>query len=202
MSRKSHGFLRSETGSVSAEAVIMLPIVLWAVMATFVFFDAFRVKTFSQKAAYTVADALSRETNPVTVNYVLGLSGLHDFLARTNNTTMMRVSSIGRDADDGSLLVVWSVPAAGAVALTTPVVNQFMADTLPDFPWGETIIYVETQIDYEPLFTIGLPNMNFRQAIVTRPRFAPQIPFDDGNMIVAQQFGPPSCDDGMELCGN
>jgi len=200
MARKANRFLRSETGSVSAEAVIMLPIVLWAVMATFVFFDAFRVKTFSQKAAYIVADALSREMNPVTVNYVLGMNGLHDFLARTQNATMMRVSSIGRESENGDFVVVWSVPAAGAAALTTAHVNEVLGDTLPDFPFGETIIYVETQINYEPVFTIGLPNMNFRQAIVTRPRFAPQIPFDDGTMIIAQQFGPPTCDDGMELC--
>lgn len=201
MARARSRFFRCEAGSVSAEAVIMLPIVLWAVLATFVFFDAFRIKTFSQKAAYIVADALSREINPVTVNYVLGMNNLHDFLARTNQTAMMRVSSIGRDGDDGGYVVVWSVPATGSAPLTTSIVNEHLSASLPDFPHGETIIYVETQINYRPLFTIGLPDMNFRQAIVTRPRFAPQVPFDDGTTILAQQFGSPTCDDGLMLCG-
>jgi hypothetical protein len=196
------GFLRSQTGAITSEAVIVLPTVIWAVMATFVFFDAFRVKTFSQKAAYTVADALSRQTDPVDEDYIRGINRLHDILARTRNPTAMRVSSIGRHPSGEGYEVIWSVPPEGRAALTSTFVNTTLSDGLPDFPPGDTIIYVETQIDYLPLFRVGLPFMNFRQAVSTRPRFAPQIPFDDGTTILAQDLsGSPSCDDGDELCG-
>ncbi len=200
MRRKPRAFLKTDDGAITVDALIVLPVVIWAVMATFVFFDAFRVKTFSQKAAYSVADALSRETDPVDEDYILGINQMHDFLARTRNATMMRVSSIGRQGPDDDFVVIWSVPATGATPLTSATVNATLAERLPDFPQGETIIYVETQINYLPLFRIGLPQMNFRQAVATRPRFAPQIPFDDGTQIIAQDLGAPTCDDGTELC--
>lgn len=200
MKRPIPRFLRRDEGAITAEAMIVLPVVIWAVMATFVFFDAFRVKTFSQKAAYTVADALSRQIDPVDVAYIQGINRLHDFLARTRNPTAMRVSSIGRHSSGEGYTVIWSVPTAGTAALTSSTVNATLAGSLPDFPLGDTIIYVETGIDYLPFFPMGMPRMYFREAIATRPRFAPQIPFDDGTGLVAQDFGAPTCDDGAELC--
>lgn len=199
--RTLHRFLAGEEASITVEAVIALPVVTWAVMATFVFFDAFRVNTTSQKAAYTVADALSRQTDPVNVDYINGMNQLHDILARTRNPTAIRISSIGWEDDRDEFLVIWSVATREGTPLTDAVVNGVLAPTLPEIPEGETFVLVETTMDYTPLFRIGIPAQTFRQAVVTRPRFAPQIVYDDGTQLLYQEF-TPTCDDGNPLCNN
>lgn len=200
MTASPRRFLRAEAGSITVEAVIILPVVIWALTATFVFYDSFRINIASQRAAYTVADALSRATEPVNPAFINGMNRLHDILARTENPTAMRVTSIGRDAARNRYIVIWSVPTGGRRAMTNAELAQLAPDLLPDFPQGETVILVETEVDYEPLFRIGIPAQTFRQALVTRPRFAPQVAFDNGTRILFQNFGQPTCDDGGPLC--
>ena len=62
---KIRQFRRDEEGSVIAEAVIMLPTLFAAVLATFVFFDAYRNQAINLKANYTISDAFSRESDMI-----------------------------------------------------------------------------------------------------------------------------------------
>ena len=59
MSRSLRRFWKDEGASVALEAVIVTPILAWVFVASFVFFDAFRVYNTSIKATYAVADVLS-----------------------------------------------------------------------------------------------------------------------------------------------
>lgn len=190
-------FWRNEDGVVTVEAVIAFPFVALAFCATYVFFDVYRINTASQKAAYIVADNISRQTVGVTEDFILGLNQLHDILARSRNATTIRVSSIGWSSDDNQFVPIWSVHTGDGPVLTTDEVNDTMADTLPSIPQGETFLLVETAVSYRPLFRVGIPEKVFRQAIVTRPRFAPQVAFDNGETLIFQVFAPSTCRDGL-----
>lgn len=193
-------FWRDEAGVVTVETVIAVPFVALAFGATYVFFDVYRVTTAGQKAAYIVADNISRQTDPVDADYIFGLNTLHDILARTRNTTRIRVSSIGWSDQDNKFITIWSVNTGVGPALTTALLTENLTNTFPTIPQGETFLFVETSVDYTPLFKVGISEQTFRQAVVTRPRFAPQVAFDDGTTILSQDFGPPTCDDGDTLC--
>jgi Flp pilus assembly pilin Flp len=193
-------FWNDEAGVITVETVIAVPFVALAFGATYVFFDVYRVSTAGQKAAYTVADTISRQTDPVDEDFIVGLNTLHDILARTRNATGIRVSSIGWSNQQNRYVAIWSVSTSMTPALTNDLLTPGLTASFPDIPQGETFLFVETSVDYTPLFRVGIAPQTFRQAVVTRPRFAPQVAFDDGTDILSQDFGAPTCDDGDTLC--
>ena len=197
MKRLFTRFWKNDDGAITVESVIVIPFVALIFCAVYVFFDVYRVNAASQKAAYIVADNISRQTNAIDADYIFGLNTLHDILARTRNASSMRVSSIGWSNTDNRYTAVWSVNTGLGPSLTDSEVNGPMADSLPRIPQGETFVLVETSVAYQPLFRVGIEAQIFRQAIVTRPRFAPQVAFDDGSTLIFQIFAPASCNDGL-----
>ena len=77
-------FIRSETGSLSVEAVLMMPMLFFALTAMFVFFDAYQIRNTTGKAGYTIADMLSRETFPINQTYLDDTRSVFAFLARSD----------------------------------------------------------------------------------------------------------------------
>lgn len=220
-------FASDQRGLVSTETVIVLPLVIWAFTATFVYFDVFRHITTGQKAATLVGDVLSRmRDTPVDAPQLERMNGLFAYLAEARHPTNIRVSSVGWNDDDEEYFLIWSystqwITSSGTVQsssdaivaddgtatyhdapLTNDVINGAMSATLPDLVRGETVILVETQIIFEPLFAVGIAGRTLRQQIATRPRFAPQLAFQDGDDIVRQDFTQTTCEDGEELCGS
>ena len=53
-------FAQDARGSLSVEAALILPLLCWFYVASFVWFDAFRTQNANLKASYTLADMLSR----------------------------------------------------------------------------------------------------------------------------------------------
>jgi hypothetical protein len=176
---------RDETlGSLSVEAVIILPVLMWAYTANLVWFDSFRVQNTNIKAGYAVADALSRQTDVVTAEHLDGLREVYAFLSNTRNSADLRVTSIGRNPTDGSNRVAWSY-ATGELLPLTDADLVARADRIPVIAAGDTVIFVETVMDYVPPINVGLRARTFTNEIPTRPRFAPQLVFDDGNLLLA-----------------
>ncbi|MBC7157601.1 MAG: hypothetical protein H5U20_08820 [Rhodobacteraceae bacterium] len=168
-------FLRDDDrGTVGAESIIMLPLLLWAFLAMFVYWDAFRTQNASEKAAYVIGDMISRESNPITSAYVDGMGDLFDYLTQERFPTSVRISSIAWDAVTEDYAVIWSDTSDGSPVLTTDIVEQWDA-ILPIIPAGDTVILVETVLDYEPVFAVGLSARQLRQFIYTRPRFVTAI---------------------------
>lgn len=174
-------FVDETRASFSVETVLILPLLLWVFVGTFVFFDAFRAQTSSSKAAYTISDMLSRETNAVSSDYIDGLNEVFDYLIRTRYDTSIRVSSIGWDDDAGKYTVIWSYATRGGGALTDTLANQ-AEGRLPDIPSGDTLVLVETRLAYIPPFNVGIGAQHFNEFVASRPRFAPQLVFDGGSV--------------------
>ena len=95
-------------GSVSVEMVLVLPLLIFAYVASLVFFDAFRARRDAQVAALTVADLLSRNTAAVTTAYMDGLNEVYDFLISGDQETRLRMSSIMWDQIADEPQVMWS----------------------------------------------------------------------------------------------
>ena len=168
-------FTRSEQGSISVEAMLVFPVLLWCYLGTFVFFDAFRSQSTNLKAAYTIGDTLSRETGYVTPIYMDSLFSLQKFLVdEDNGIAQLRVSVYRYRASDNTYRVNWSQTRGGAVALTDTLLAQLRTN-LPRMPNNEIAILVETWVGYHPTYSVGLQDFTFNDLVVTRPRFAAQL---------------------------
>ena len=168
-------FTRSEQGSISVEAMLVFPVLLWCYLGTFVFFDAFRSQSTNLKAAYTIGDTLSRETGYVTPIYMDSLFALQKFLVdEDNGIAQLRVSVYRYRASDNTYRVNWSQTRGGAVALTDTLLAQLRTN-LPRMPNNEIAILVETWVGYHPTYSVGLQDFTFNDLVVTRPRFAAQL---------------------------
>ncbi|MBF9030214.1 pilus assembly protein [Rhodobacterales bacterium HKCCE3408] len=176
-------FVRNERAAVALEAIIMTPILAWLFTASFIFFDAFRTYNTSLKATYAIADVLSRQTDLVYGSDIEGLANIFQHISRNPGGSSMRVSEIRWDADagsDGEYAVDWSYPTGGETRLRDSDIPNII-DQLPVMANGERVIVVETFVPYDPYFTVGIDDIEFTNFTVTRPRFAGQLPFDDGS---------------------
>ena len=76
---------RDERGSFSVEAILMFPMLVWAFMAMFVFFEGLRESNINLKATYTISDLLSRETDLIDQTYLDGMNNIYAWLSRSAN---------------------------------------------------------------------------------------------------------------------
>ena len=177
--RLTKWFRRSEDGSLSIETVFALPMLVWAITATFVFWDAFKTLNVSQKATYTVADMLSRETQAISADYLTGMHELFDYLSSSPGDNALRVTVVRmvEDANTGvkSRELVWSQGVGGTTGYTDLTIIE---PRLPDMATGDQLIIVESEQDWSPAFTVGLASYRFREVAIARPRFAPQLVWD------------------------
>lgn len=183
------GFLRDEGGALLAEALIMMPMLIWGFLALVVYWDVFRTINITQKAAYSIADMLSRQT-VVTTQFVDGLDNVLTFLTPGTPVSEMRITSFqldegsniqpGFDGDDSYCLLFSRVVGgtSGSPRIPHDVASiQALNARIPDMADLESVVLVETWVDYEPDFDTGVLNFapgvtgqTFTQFIVTRPR--------------------------------
>lgn len=180
-------FARDDDGNITVEALIWFPMMLGVLASMFSLHDAFRYKSLNTKAAYTISDALSRETDPIDNAYLDGMVDVLEFLTRSNGPYSLRVTLVNFDgpkyddagnqtsAGDG-YEVEWSQVRGDFDVLTTGEL-QTMSDRLPNMLGNERVIVVETRTDYRPPFEIPVLNEAelFYTYGFTRPRFAPKI---------------------------
>jgi len=117
LSRRAGGFAGSSRGSVSVELMVILPLLLWALAATAVFFDGYKARYQAQMAAQTVADIMSRNTELFTAAYVEGQNDVFDFLANNRYPTRIRVSSVIWDSANQRNRLQWSYGTRGLTPL-------------------------------------------------------------------------------------
>lgn len=174
-------FGSDEKGSIAVEAVIILPMMFWTFLALFAAFHSYRTYSINQKAAYTIADMLSRETAKVDSAYIDGAVELLAYLTNApSEDVAMRVTSVTYNSTSESYEAVWSEGRGGLDAVETEDVAAW-TNRLPKMPDDDFVIVVETFHDYDPPFNTGLTDRTIRNFIFTRPRYAPSVRFDDGS---------------------
>jgi Flp pilus assembly protein TadG len=164
-------FGRDETGTVMAETLIVLPMLLWAYLALFVYWDSFRSMNKVQKATYTISDTISREMATVPSTYFDGLQSVMGLLIDGDQTVKLRVTSITFDQDEDKYKVLWSYSPNGGFAEYTDATLASVRGKIPNMSDADFATIVETEVPFTPVFNVGLTLTTFKQFIVTRPRF-------------------------------
>lgn len=172
-------FWRGEEAAVVAEAVLVLPVLIWAYIGLYVYWDFYRSLNTVQKAAYTLSDMISREQAGITSAYIDGLKQVMDYLIDNDQQAVMRVSSIYWSNVSTRYELHWSrsTDAATLPALTSAELQDLQAE-IPTLAAGEYVVLVEVQVPYQPAFNVGIAAQTFSEFIVTRPRFQTCIPMD------------------------
>ncbi|MDQ2089454.1 TadE/TadG family type IV pilus assembly protein [Marimonas arenosa] len=168
-------FAGETRGSVTVEAVIMLPILVWAYTALYTFFDAYRQTSINHKAAYTISDMISRETTEINDQFIDGAYQMLNFLTRSTDARDMRVTIVRYHEDTTSYDVEWSETRGSVSALASGDLIGW-EDRLPVMVDQEVLILVQTWTDYSaPFGIVGLNNQTIETFVFTRPRFAMQV---------------------------
>lgn len=175
LARFLKSFRDDTRGSVSVELVLMAPLLFWTLMAVYTYFDGYRQSAVNLKAAYTISDLISRETEAIDDNYIDSMHNLLQLMTRSRSATSMRVSVVRWDEDDARYYVIWSTVRDRSDPLTDGNVSE-LAERLPTMPDNDIVILVETGNTFVPLFRqVGLKSADLKNFVFTRPRFAPQV---------------------------
>lgn len=164
-------FWHDETGTVMAETVIVLPVLLWSYLALFVYWDSFRSMNTVQKAAYTISDTISREMTSLPASYFDGLRNVMDFMLDRDQDVKMRITSITYNQDNLRFEVLWSYSPSGAMPELTTATLQALKSRIPSMADADFATILETEVPYVPAFNVGLNALTLKQFIITRPRF-------------------------------
>jgi len=173
-SRSLRAFLKGERASLSVEAVMIFPLLLWAYFGMFILFDGYRTMVANERAAYTIGDLLSRETDYVTPTYLDGMNDVLDVLTQSPHRTVLRVSAVKYKQSTDSYELSWSYATAGKDAIAAGTLSQ-LVPYIPVMADSGEVVVVETWLAFEPFMHISLDSFYFQSLVVTRPRFAAQV---------------------------
>jgi hypothetical protein len=180
-------FLRDEDGLILVEALIMLPLLIWALVAMYIYWDVFRTINVTQKAAYSVADLLSRQRDVIPTTFASGLQNVMDFLTPGGHPVKMRITSLECASPTGTqvcnkttgsykLLFSYS-PGNKIVPLTQANIQAWKGVRVPTLNNGESVFVVETAVAFKAQLQsviagllVNVNNATFGEFIVTRPR--------------------------------
>jgi Flp pilus assembly protein TadG len=168
-------FARSENGTVMAEAVLVLPFMLWAYLGLFVYWDAYRTINKVQKATYTVSDMISREMITIPTTYIAGMDALMEQMIDSNKDASIRVSSVTWSKTNNRFEIHWSRVSGTAYTALTTTTLQTYKNSIPKMSDGDYVVIVESTVHYTPAFNVGIGAQDIKNFIVTRPRFVPKI---------------------------
>ncbi|WP_415183628.1 hypothetical protein [Phaeovulum sp.] len=199
LGRWLRGWNDDTTGSMPIEGIMGFLLLIGWFMVSFQFYDAFRLKAVNAKAAYTIADLLSREKGQIGPKYIQGMQKVFDFVTNSRGRSWIRVTSIRWDDDLNKYRVEYSHASKPGIDSYTDVSLNKEAYRIPLMPVGDTAIIVETSMRYTPIFTntqnslhiggtdeggnklftqIGLTDaIRFSNFVVTRPR-GPRVVWD------------------------
>lgn len=168
-------FRNQDTGSVVAEAVIALPLLIWAYLGLYVYWDAFRAVNLAQKASYTVADYISRERGTLSTTEISGLAKVFQYMMDSDQDTRMRITSLYWNPTTKRFEVYWSRSPNNTMTPLTTTTLQSVKDRIPTMADGDTAILLETETSYSAAFDVGIADQVFNNFIITRPRFLTRI---------------------------
>lgn len=182
--RIKHGFKRfwrRDDGIMAAEAVIVLPLFLFCTITMYSYWDAYRSLNSSQKASYTVSDMITRTMKEVSPSYIDGLRNTMQYMVGNDLPVTMRVSSVAWSGVRNRFEVQWSRSPNNSLPRLTTTTLLPLIGSIPTMADGDTVIIVETNTRFRPafartnFFALYLDPQDFKQFIVTRPRFVPAV---------------------------
>ncbi len=161
---------KNEDGIMTVEAILVLPLLFWAISASYNYFDGYRQSSRNLKATYAVADIISRERSTINSNYIDTLYDILQTMVDQGLFMNMRVTFFRFDEAENAHYVMWSCARGESVALPTGYFGKFAM--LPDMPDNGKMIYVETMHLYERPFKFlwGDDYLIMDNTVFTHPR--------------------------------
>ncbi|MFM2388564.1 MAG: hypothetical protein RLZZ437_119 [Pseudomonadota bacterium] len=177
--KRIRAFGRDERGSIVAETVVMLPLLIWALLAMVVYWDAFRSINRLDKATYALADTLSRQQAPVAAATVERWDDFVRYMMNNQHTAEVRVTSYRWVPANNRFEVLWSRSPGNVRPQLTTASLQTLAPRLPIMASSEYGILTETWVNYEPplavpfMQAIQVQDMTLQKFTPTPTRFSP-----------------------------
>ncbi|MGL5008759.1 MAG: hypothetical protein ACRC6I_02665 [Paracoccaceae bacterium] len=147
-------FGRDERGSIVLETVVMLPLLLWGLLAMVVYWDAFRAINRLDKATYSLADTLSRQQAAVPVATVDRWDDFVRYMMNNQHTVEVRVTSYRWVQANNRFEVLWSRSPGNARAQLTTASIQALSNRLPMMASEEYGVLTETWVQYTPPLSV------------------------------------------------
>lgn len=184
-------FRRDQDGVISIELLFAIPILLWTLMSTMVYFDAFKAKTISTRAALTVADMISREEQPLSSDYLDGTRDLLRTLSSVDDNPDFRLTIFRFRQAQGDIVTNWGRYRGYDKNMTDADLNQLFNDgRIPPMSDGEVAILLETTTTYTPIANSAIlgplsnggtdvnDDIEFTTFTIIKPRYSPAVCFD------------------------
>jgi len=176
-------FLREQCGTVAVETVIVAPLLIVGLIYSYEYFDMYRAQSVRDKATYTMADILSRETAVVDDTYIDNAKSLFDSITDDRSANQLRISVIRYHFDPASGVdefeLRWSETRGSGVL--APLTDNDVRDAHEVFPTmvnGQDLIFVENFATYQPVVTNGLlSDVSLDTRMFMTLRFASQLCF-------------------------
>lgn len=166
-------FRRKEDGILTVEAVLVLPLLFWSMFASLTFFDGYRQSGRNLKAAYALADAISRERATINATYMDTLFQVLENMVSERSDISMRVSFVRYDKPDDRHYVSWSCIRGNHFGGGWSDANaSALSPYLPVMPDNGKMIVVETSNTYVRPFRVGYGSdtLEMNNFVFTHPR--------------------------------
>ncbi len=187
-------FRKDESGTLSIELLIAVPMLTWALISVIVYFDAFRAQYYSERANETIADMISREENAITPDFLDGVDGVLRNLTTIDSTPEFRITIVGYTLVDDAYRIIWSRGQDAAIDVDNVITPIVDVSSLPQLVDGEHVILFTTRVEYtasiDPGFGFfsgtGLGATVFDRTTVVAPRNVVLVCWDedDGSPLV------------------
>ena len=185
-------FRDQEDGVISIELLFAVPILVWALMSTMVYFDAYRAESISNRAALTVADMFSREEAAISPAFLDGTQQVLQLLAEARTLPEFRVTTFSYDETADAFERRWSENRSVGDNLDNNDLAN-MRDRFPRMADNDRAILLETWTDYTPPMRVGLwlfrssdaqtTNIEFKTFTVIKPRYTNNFCFDKTPLV-------------------
>lgn len=192
--KKLKAFRDDESGTLSIELLLIVPMLTWALVSVIVYFDAFRAQYYSERANETIADMISREENAITPEFLVGVDGVLRNLTSIDSSPEFRITIVGYTQLDDAYRIIWSRGQGAGIDVDNVAVPIIDTSSLPQLSDGEHVILFSTRISYsmpiDPGFGFfsgtGLDEQVFARTTVVAPRSIQLVCWDenDGSPLV------------------
>ncbi|WP_417729424.1 TadE/TadG family type IV pilus assembly protein [Roseovarius sp.] len=177
-------FWKQECGTAAMETVVMFPFLFMGLTFSYEYYDMFRYQSVREKATYTVADMLSRETSVVDQTYMDNVKKLFDLMTNDAGINQVRVTVVRYHFDEANSIdefeLRWSeVRGSGTLIPLSDSDVKNAHSVLPNMLNGQEIILVETLSKYDPPITTDLTSdTEIKTRMFVPLRFAAQLCFE------------------------
>ena len=178
---KLRAFRDDEQGSMSIELLLVVPILLWVFLSTFVYFDVYRVETNSVRATIALAEMFSRE-DTVDSQFVDSTRSILRELTYEEANPDIRATVYEYNVGNDRFRRVWSehrgMGDLGGRLNNSDLRDLQNAGRLPQMEALDHAVLIETRTEYDAPFNIGigpflvtnLDDLTFTQDMIIRPR--------------------------------